>query len=214
MNAALQAVWQSRFRPELLKFGAMFGAGVLVSAIAIALALTSRAKARSENLQEQGVAASAAQPGAGAEFETGLPQRIAATERLKQRASVMPLIACSGWIAAVRILDALHPIAYTVEAGVAAPQAAADSLQLRYQEIGLEAPPFERNDLLLTIQGLHEDELVTAIGKIAAQGGGVVPAQRCKLARRPDGAGLDVDCTLRSYRLRQATVVAPVEPPS
>jgi uncharacterized small protein (DUF1192 family) len=209
MIEQLQTLLTSRCRKEVLQAGAMLGVCVLIAIIAVLLSTISRRHAENKNLEEQGAAASAAQTlSTGASLQAELPRLVAETGRLQKDGfgSTADRVA---WVdAAVRTLDQLHPIAYTVEAGVIQTQAVADSVLQRYQGAGLEPPTFEGNDLALTIQGLQEDELVEAMERIRAQGGGVVRVEHCSLRRRADGAGLDAQCTLRRYSLHQTLAEA------
>ncbi len=204
MTAELQVLLQSRCRREVLRAAALLGACILVALAAVLFATSSRARADNENMEEQGLAAAAAQTGTtGADVAAALPQLVAETGRLQKAGFDKPVDRVAWVDTAVRALDRLHPVAYTVEADVARIQPAGGRLQQRYEEAGLEAPQLERNDLLLRVQGLQEDELLGVIEQVVAAGGGVVRVEHCKLGRRADGAGLDAECRLGRYSLRR-----------
>jgi hypothetical protein len=156
-------------------------------------------------MEEQGIAAAELQTGAAGTVDAGaLPRVIAETGRL-QKAGFEQAADRVAWVdAAVRILERLHPVAYTVEAAVPQLQPAGGRLQQRYEEAGLEAPLLERNELLLRMQGLQEDELLDVIDRVVADGGGVARIEHCRLARRADGVGLDAECRLGRYSLHYA----------
>jgi hypothetical protein len=202
---ALQVLLQSRCRREVLRAAALLGACLLAAVVAVLLATTSRTRALDENMEEQGAAAAAAQTGTtGADVEAALPKLIAETARLQTAGFDRPADRVAWVDTAVRALDRLHPVAYTVEADVAEVQPAGGRLQQRYEEAGLEPPQLERNDMQLRVQGLQEDELLGVIEQVVAQGGGVVRVEHCKLDRRADGVGLDAQCRLARYSLRVA----------
>jgi hypothetical protein len=204
----LRTMLKSAYRRDVLRAGALLGGSLLVAVIAVLLSMMYRNHAQVENLEEQGAATTSAQTLSGANLEAELPRLVAETGRL-QKSGFGTTADRVAWVdETVRTLDQLHPISYTLEAGVVQTLAVVDTLQQRYQGAGLEPPIFESNDLSLTIQGLHEDELVDAIEQIRMHGGGVVRVEQCTLRRRVDGVGLDAQCTLRRYRLRQALTEA------
>jgi len=204
MTAELQVLLQSRCRREVLRAAALLGACLLVAIAAVLFATSSRARADNEYMEEQGLAAAAQVGTTGAEVAATLPQLVAETARLQRAGFDKPADRVAWVDTAVRALDRLHPVAYTVEAGVAQIQPAGGRLQQRYEEAGLEAPQLERTDLLLRVQGLQEDELLHVIEQVVAVGGAVVRVEHCKLGRRADGAGLDAECRLGRYSLRRA----------
>jgi hypothetical protein len=208
MTGELKALWQSPGRRTVLQGAGLLGGCVVVAVTAVLWAVTARGNAQDENLQEQIVVAGDAQlVGAGTDVVANLPRLVTDTKQLQQSgfAAAADRVA---WIdATVHTLDQLRPIAYAVEARVAQTQPAVDSLQQRYQQAGLDPPELERNDLLLSVQGLTEDELAAAIEQIGARASGIVRVEHCKLDRRADGVGVDADCTLARYRLRQAVEV-------
>jgi len=211
MTGELQALLGSRCRRDMLRVAAVVGGCFALAVVAVLLALAARGRARNENLQEQNVVADTTrQDSTGTGMAAQLPRLVSETRRLQSAGFTAPADRVAWVDAASRTLQQLHPVAYTVEARVAQTQPATDSLQQRYQQAGLEPPQFERNDLLLNIQGLQEDELADVIEQIGAQGGGLVRTEHCKIARRFDGVGLDVECTLARYRLLQAAA----DPPS
>ncbi len=203
MTAPLQALLQSRCRKQVLRAAAVLGACVLLALVAVLLATTARTRAQNRNMEEQGIAAAELQTGAaGTVAAATLPDLVAETSRLQEAGFEHPADRVAWVDAAVRILEALHPVAYTVEAAVPQLQPAGGRLQQRYEEAGLEPPQLERIDLLLRTQGLQEDELLKVIEQVTADGGGVVRIEQCKLARRADGVGLDAECRLGRYSLR------------
>jgi hypothetical protein len=205
MTAPLQVLMQSRCRSEVLRAAAVLGICMLLALAAVLVASASRARAQNQNMEEQGIAAAELQTGTAGTVDAGaLPQVVAETGRL-QKAGFEQSVDRVAWVdAAVRVLERLHPVAYTVEAAVPQLQPAGGRLQQRYEEAGLEAPQLERNDLLLRVQGLQEDELLDVLEHVTADGGGVVRIEQCRLARRGDGVGLDAECRLGRYSLHYA----------
>lgn len=200
----LQTVVNSRCRKEVLRAAALLCACVVLAVAAVMIASSSRARAENENMEEQGAAAAAAQSGTtGEDIQAALPKLVTEAGRLRNAGFDQPADRVAWVDAAVRTLDRLHPIAYTVEAEVAAVQPAGGRLQQRYEEAGLEPPQLERNDLLLRVQGLQEAELLGVIDAVVLQAGGIARVEHCKLARRADGVGLDAECRVGRYRLRR-----------
>ena len=111
-----------------------------------------------------------------------------------------------GWAEQVSAaLAAQRPLGYGVEVGVVVNPALPQDLQDIYNNRGISPPRIEAVDLRFTVQGLHEVELAEAVEQAVAAGGGIVRVERCRLARRPDGIGLDAECDLRRYAMPAGT---------
>jgi hypothetical protein len=209
MIQILETLWRSQSRQQMLKAGGVLSVVVLVCVTALLGTLASRADAIVEYDAEQ---ASWSGNSAAAEelavLNANLAQREKRASELKQAGfgSAADRVA---WVeGAVATLNKLHTIGYTVEVETAQVQPLSESLQVWYVDRALEPPVYEVNNLSLKVQGVHEDEFLQLIDRIAAVGGGVVRTEHCKLERRVDGLGINIDCSLRRYRIRQSLPAA------
>lgn len=106
------------------------------------------------------------------------------------------------WVEAVRAaVELLRPVSYRVEVGAESLLPLPAQAQSWYDEHGLAAPRLVTNELLLTLEGLHEGEILTLVAKAREAGGGIVRLESCRLERRPGDGMLGATCTLRRFAL-------------
>jgi uncharacterized protein YcfL len=200
MTRLVQSLWNSRYQPNVLVAAATVGAALLV---ALALILWSfahvRRTANALQSQQEALASSEQETQSLLALQADLSQR-----EIRTRALLAKRVNGSAdrvtWIEAVSAsIDQVHPIGYSMEAGVATYGDLPDALRSWYDERGLTPPQFESINLTLKIQGVHEDELLGIVRAAERSGGGIVRTEHCKLLRRIDNIGLDVECTLRRY---------------
>jgi hypothetical protein len=94
---------------------------------------------------------------------------------------------------------ALHPLGYSAEVGVQNWLPLPENVSTWYATRGLEPPSLHATDLVVHINGLQEDELVSFMRGALAAGAGVTRIEQCELQRRTDDIGVDVECTLRRF---------------
>jgi len=202
MSGRLVKLWHSKHRRVVGTAGAILGVALLLG---IALLGWSGARLHSAaialQIEQQGLADVALIEQELAALHAELPRREARLRAL-QAGGFLEAADRVAWAeAVVTSADALRPISYS--AAIGAPQwlPLPDTLAERYEAQGLNAPALHATDLVLRVQGLHEDELVRLMDVALAAGGGVTRIEQCRLLRRADDIGLDVECTLRRFGL-------------
>jgi hypothetical protein len=204
MQPAL-ALWASRWRHQMFIIGGATVAALILSGVAVGWALSGRGAAAME--QDAETAAQAANTGAMAELESisaALPAHIAAAVALRDGGFTVAADRVTWVERAVALLRTLGPLGYAVEVSAASPLALPAHLQAGYSDRGVEPPAFAVNDMDLKVQGTHETELLRILEEVRQAGGGVVRVERCRIERRTDGVGIDVECRLRRYSLAVA----------
>lgn len=205
---ALLAIWQSRWRRQLHMPAAALLLAVVVSG---GIVWWEHSRGRTAALeQEAGYASWAANSLIAADLETAaasLPDRMQTLKDLQDAGFGGPADRVAWVEGAIRTLEKIAPLDYTVEVEAAAQMPIPDVMQAWFQDRGLELPGLETNDLKLQARGLVEDEVLRVLDAAVAAGGGITRVERCKLERRPDGVGLDMDCLLRRHGMVQVAEV-------
>jgi hypothetical protein len=207
---ALLSLWSSRWRAQLVIGLVALGVATMLSASAILWAMSAHADADLE--RESQLAAWAANSQIADELQAmsaAMPQHIAGVASLSKAGFKAPADRVAWVERTTALLARIHPLGYTVEVESASTLAVPDTLQAVYVDRGLEVPAFQVNDLTLKVQGLVETELLQLLTQAEAAGGGIVRTEHCKLARRADGAGIDVECRLRRYSLAKPPALPP-----
>lgn len=214
MIELLKLLWASPHRRQLLLAG-----GTVCGALLLGLAMIGLSAA---HLATRAAAHDVAQADWAAANGTGLQLRFLRAELTKREDRVRAMKAHGflaaadrvGWAEQVSAALAAHqPLGYGVEVSVVVHPGLPQDLQDLYNNRGISPPRIEAVDLRFTVQGLHEVELAEAVEHAVAAGGGVVRVERCKMARRSDGIGLDAECDLRRYAMPAGTAGnEPVEP--
>ncbi len=99
-------------------------------------------------------------------------------------------------------LTRLRPLGYALEVGAERGQSLPPAVQAWFDARGVAPPPLRVTELTLSVQGLHEQELLDVLAAAHAAGAGLVRLEQCKIERRSDGIGLDASCRLRRFALR------------
>lgn len=202
----LKLLWASPHRRQLLLAG-----GMVCGAVVLGLSMIGLSAAR---LATRAAVHDVEQADWAAANGTGLQLRFLRAELTKREDRVRAMKAHGflaaadrvGWAEQVSSALAAHrPLGYGVEVSVVAHPSLPQDLQDLYNNRGISPPRIEAVDLRLTVQGLHEVELAEAVEQAVAAGGGVVRVERCRLARRSDGIGLDAECDLRRYAMPAGT---------
>jgi hypothetical protein len=183
----------------------MLGVTVLLGAAVLGWSVARLHSAASElQIEEQDLASVELMELELASLQAELPRREARLRALQAGGFFQPADRVAWAEAVVSSADALHPLSYS--AAIGAPQwlPLPDQLAQRYEAQGLSAPALQATDFALRVQGLHEDELLRVIEVALSAGGGVTRIEQCRLVRRTDDIGLDVECTLRRFGLGTA----------
>lgn len=214
MTEVLKLLWASPHRRQVLVAG-----GVVLGAVLFGLALITVSASR---LAARVAVHDVEQADWAAANGTGLQLRFLRAELGKREDRVRAMRAHGFLVAADRVawaeqvsaaLAAHQPLGYGVEVGIVVHPALPQDLQDVYNNRGISPPRIEAVDLRFTVQGLHEVELAEAVEQAVAAGGGIVRVERCRLARRSDGIGLDAECDLRRYAMPAGTAGnEPAEP--
>ena len=206
MTDLLKLLWASPHRRQLLVAGGTVFGAVLLGLLLIGFSASRLASRVAAHDVEQADWAAA--------NGTGLQLRFLRAELGKREARVRAMRAHGFLTAADRVgwaeqvsaaLAAQRPLGYGVEVDVVVNPSLPQDLQDIYNNRGISPPRIEAVDLRFTVQGLHEVELAEAVEQAVAAGGGIVRVERCRLARRPDGIGLDAECDLRRYAMPAGT---------
>ena len=199
---ALLAIWRSPWRRRLhLPALALLVAGVASGGIVWREYSRGQAAALE---QEAGYASWAANSLLAADVDTaaaGLADRMRAVTSLREAGFGGPADRVAWVEGAIAALERIKPLDYTVEVGAAVRMPIPDAMLAWFSDRGMEPPALETNDLKLQARGLVEDEVLRVLEAAVATGGGITRVERCKLERRPDGLGVDIDCLLRRHGL-------------
>lgn len=214
MTDLIKLLWGSQHRRQVLLAGGTVLGALLLGLVLIAVSASRLAARAAQHDVEQADWAAA--------NGTGLQLRFLRAELGKREDRVRAMRAHGfltgadrvGWAEQVSAALAAHqPLGYGVEVGVVAHPSLPQDLQDVYNNRGISPPRIEAVDLRFTVQGLHEVELAEAVEQAVAAGGGIVRVERCKLARRADGVGMDAECDLRRYAMPAGTAGnEPAEP--
>jgi hypothetical protein len=93
----------------------------------------------------------------------------------------------------------LRPLSYSAAIGTPQWWPLPDAESAWYAAHGLAAPSLHATDLVLRVQGLHEDELKRLLDIALSTGGGITRIEHCQIVRRADDVGVDTECTLRRF---------------
>jgi hypothetical protein len=97
--------------------------------------------------------------------------------------------------------QALRPLSYSAAIGTTQWLPLPEAQSAWYAARGLAAPSLHATDLVLRVQGLHEEELGQLLETALGAGGGITRIEHCQIVRRADDVGLDAECTLRRFGL-------------
>jgi hypothetical protein len=196
----LAGLWQSRHRPAVIVAGTLV---TVALALGGAMVFWSSAGLRNAtmnlNVAQQGLADAEAQAEEFNALRLDLERRESLAHTLRESGFLADTDRVAWAEAVVAAARDLHPAGYSAEVGTQQWLPLPDEVSGWYATRGLEPPSLHATDLVLHVNGLHEDELVGFMHGAMAAGAGVTRIEQCELQRRPDAIGLDAACTLRRF---------------
>ncbi|MEO8313675.1 MAG: hypothetical protein ABI645_02675 [Pseudomonadota bacterium] len=209
--SVIKSLWNSRHRQALAVAGAMLGVAVLLGGGLVAWSSARLHDAMlTLDLGQQGLSDAETQAEELTALKSDLDRRESLSRALRE-AGFLADTDRVAWAEAVSAAaSALHPLGYSAVVGTQQWMPLPDDVTAWYATRGLEPPSLHATDLVLHINGLHEDELTSFMQDALAAGAGVTRIEECALTRRTDAIGMDVECTLRRFGIgtRPVTIVA------
>lgn len=199
-------LWRSAHRARVARVAVLFGVAAVFGIGLLGLSLLHLARA-SFTLDTERAATEAArgESEALATLATEREVREAVVVRLRQAGFDRRADRVAWSEAAAQAVLAWRPVGYTVEVGAEVTQPLPADLQAWFDARGLSPPRLVMSEMQLRVQGLQEAEMLQLVDAVLAAAGGVARVEQCKLDRRPDGVGLDANCTLRRHALLELT---------
>lgn len=198
-------LWRSAHRARMARAAMLFGAALLLGLALLGLSVLRASRASfAQDTERAATEAARIEAEALAALASEREQRETAVRRLRQAGFDRRADRVAWSEAAAQAVLARRPVGYTVEVGAEISQPLPPDLQAWFDAKGLSAPRLVMSEMQLRVQGLHEVELLQVVDAALTAAGGVARVENCKLDRRPDGIGLDAQCTLRRHALLSA----------
>lgn len=202
MIRQLNSLWRSNQRPAVLAAGAKLAIVLVVGGGLLGWCnLRLRYAVMSQQAEQQAVADATLMTEELTALRAELPQREIRSRALRANGFLESTDRVRWAEAIAASALSLGPLAYSAAIGTPQWLPLPEAQSAWYATHGLEAPSVHGTDLVLRVQGLHEEELRRLLDTALSSGGGVTRIENCQLVRRADDVGLDAECTLRRFGL-------------
>lgn len=212
MIRQLGSLWRSNHRPAVIAAGATVGIAFVSALILLGWSnLKLRQASMSLQAEQQAVVDASLLNEELALLATELPRLEVRSRELRARGFLESTDRVEWAESVAAVARNLRPLSYSAAIGTPQWLPLPVAQAAWYAGHGLEAPSLHATELLLRVQGLHEQELQRLLDTALAAGGGVTRVEHCEMVRRSDDVGLDAECTLRRYGLGHPPVEAAVD---